>query len=298
MPIPVLDKGWVELVDMMPNTNPEKAIVDAARVSYGTGTKVVNDDITLIRYLMRHRHTTPLEMVEFKFRVQVPMDTWRQWIRHRTANVNEYSTRYSEAIDERQATDPVEWRLQSGNNKQGSAGYLVDWPAGLGPDAHGDPITPGEYLSAIEADFHAQAQEVYQERLKFGIAKEQARKDLPLSTYTRAYWKIDLHNLLHFLSLRMDSHAQLEIREYADAIGCIVAEAVPNVWQAFMDYRLNTITLTALDQLVLAQMGKQDLRSVAESLIANKREREECLNKLERLGLLLPSLVSSSSPSA
>ena len=155
------------------------------RVSYGAGTRRVHEDRGLIRYLMRHHHTTPFEMCELKLHVRVPMDCWRQWIRHRTANVNEYSTRYSIAIDAAQTTPPTDWRMQSPTNRQGSVGLLH--------------VETGAKLSQKEATFHRVARELYEERLAFGVAREQARKDLPLSTYTEAYWKIDLHNL--FLSI-------------------------------------------------------------------------------------------------
>ena len=211
VPCPVLDDGHVRVIDYM---GDDAAIVQAARVSYGAGTKATSDDRGLIRYLLRHRHTTPFEMCSLKLHVRVPMDAWRQWIRHRTASVNETSTRYSIAIEGTQKTAPDEWRLQSSDNKQGSSGFLDS--------------ARGAELTAAEADFQATARRVYDERLELGIAREQARKDLPLCTYTEAYWKMDLHNLLHFLALRMDPHAQLEIRSYADVIGReIVARWVP-----------------------------------------------------------------------
>ena len=199
---PVLNDGFVCLVDAM---GSDDAIVQAARVSYGDGTKSVSDDRTLIRYLMRHRHTTPFEMAEIKLLVRIPMDAWRQWIRHRTASVNEYSTRYSVAIDSAQTTEPDAWRLQTTTNRQGSAGLL-------------DPAE-GAALTASEREFQKSARELYERRVELGVAREQARKDLPLSTYTQAYWKCDLHNLFHFLALRMEEHAQLEIRQYATIIG-------------------------------------------------------------------------------
>ena len=234
---PVLDNGFVRVVDYM---GGDSSIVQAARVSYGTGTKAVNEDRGLIRYLMRHRHTTPFEMAEIKLHVRTPMDNWRQWIRHRTANVNEYSTRYSIAIEDKQKTAPEEWRMQSENNKQGSEGFF--------------PLEQGRYFSERETELHNIAQEVYNERIEAGMAREQARKDLPLSTYTEAYWKIDLHNLLHFLSLRMDSHAQFEIRQYATIIGEeIVSKWVPYVWEAFNDYVLNAVTLTGPEIEILRE---------------------------------------------
>src|SRR5690606_33298289 len=172
---PVLDDGFVCLVDVM---GDDQAVVQAARVSYGAGTRRVSDDRGLIRYLMRHRHSTPFEMAELKLLVRVPMDTWRQWIRHRTANVNEYSTRYSLAIDAAQTTPPNEWRAQATSNRQGSAGLL--------------PVEQGEELTRSERELQEHARRLYEERIEKGVAREQARKDLPLATYTEAYWKVDL----------------------------------------------------------------------------------------------------------
>ena len=209
VPINVLDDGFIRVVDYM---GSDSSIVQAARVSYGAGTKKIHEDRGLIRYLMRHWHSTPFEMCEIKLHVRVPMDSWRQWIRHRTANVNEYSTRYSVAIDAAQTTENSQWRQQSKGNHQGSEGVI---------DAD-----VGAELSASERDFHRQARSLYEHRLSKGVAREQARKDLPLSTYTEAYWKVDLHNLLHFLRLRMDDHAQYEIRCFAKAIG----ETVVSKW--------------------------------------------------------------------
>jgi thymidylate synthase (FAD) len=283
---PVLNDGFVCLVDCM---GDDDAIVQAARVSYGAGTKHVSDDRSLIRYLLRHRHTTPFEMAEIKFLVRVPMDCWRQWIRHRTANVNEYSTRYSVAIDSLQATEPGEWRSQSESNRQGSGEFL---PADL-----------GEQLTASEQEFQAAATKLYNDRLAAGVAREQARKDLPLCTYTEAYWKIDLHNLLHFLALRMDSHAQYEIRAYATTIGeQILKPLFPIAWEAFLDYRVNAAFLTRLDCEVIARLtaaaaaaGTAPPFSDAAFLAAQdpswaslkrSRERDECREKLVRLGLM------------
>lgn len=282
---PVLDDGFVCLVDVM---GSDQAVVQAARVSYGEGTRQVSDDRGLIRYLMRHRHTTPFEMVEVKFLVRVPMDTWRQWIRHRTANVNEYSTRYSLAIDAAQHTAPTEWRTQATQNRQGSGDAL---PADLGAD-----------LTREEAELLDKVRQVYERRIERGVAREQARKDLPLSTYTEAYWKIDLHNLLHFLALRMDSHAQWEIRQYAKTLGEeIVRPLFPLVWEAFVDYRLEGMFLTRLDRALIERlMGRLAAegrsRATLEDFLAvqppqwaelrRSRERDECQEKLIRLGLL------------
>jgi thymidylate synthase (FAD) len=283
---PVLDDGFVCLVDLM---GDDGSVVQAARVSYGEGTRKVSDDRTLIRYLLRHRHTTPFEMAEIKLLVRVPMDCWRQWIRHRTANVNEYSTRYSLAIDAAQATSPDGWRTQAKTNRQGS----------------GEPLSAdeGAELSEAEADFQMAARELYEQRLEAGVAREQARKDLPLSTYTEAYWKIDLHNLLHFLALRMDEHAQQEIRDYATTIGYkIVKPLFPIVWEAFEDYRLGARFLSRLDvevmQRLMAQAAERGeappfdedafLAAQHESWkdLTRCRERDECRDKLAALGIL------------
>ena len=284
---PVLDDGFVALVDCM---GDDGSVVQAARVSYGEGTRKVSDDRQLIRYLLRHAHTTPFEMAEVKFVVRVPMDCWRQWIRHRTASVNEYSTRYSLAIDSMQSTHDDEWRSQAANNRQGSAGLL--------------PRSAGHDLTQSEQELQSLARRVYEERLAAGIAREQARKDLPLSTYTEAYWKIDLHNLLHFLALRMDSHAQLEIRRYAETIGQqIVQPLFPLVWEAFVDYRLESMRLTKLDREVIqrlaARSGKHGLPAGHADFLAAQdpswaalercRERDECLGKLVNLGLVRPA---------
>ena len=275
-----LDDGFVRVIDYF---GADSSIVQAARISYGVGTRAVHEDRSLIRYLLRHRHTTPFEMCEIKLHVRVPMDTWRQWIRHRTANVNEYSTRYSVAIDNTQKTRPNAWRLQSAGNKQGSSGVLE--------------ASLGENLSRREAEFQGIAREVYKERLDAGVSREQARKDLPLSTYTEAYWKIDLWNLMHFLGLRMDLHAQAEIREYADTIGKkIVARWVPTAWEAFQDYHFQSVRLSRLETAIMSRLLAGDLhgaRQNAASLgwletdagskqLRRNRERDEFLEKLRR----------------
>ncbi len=253
---PVLDDGFVRVVDYM---GDDRAVVQAARVSYGEGTKKVSDDRGLIRYLLRHRHTTPFEMCEIKLHVRVPMDAWRQWIRHRTANVNEYSTRYSIAIDASQTTAPDEWRQQATSNRQGSEG-----------SADRDL---GETLSAQERELQDYARRVYNERLEHGIAREQARKDLPLSTYTEAYWKVDLHNLLHFLALRMDMHAQEEIREYATVIGeRIASKWVPLTWEAFEDYRRGGAFFSRIEREILRLVVHGD--------------RDAATRRAEELGIL------------
>ena len=270
-PYEVGSDGFLRVVDYM---GGEASIVQAARVSYGAGTKTVHDDRGLLRYLLRHRHTTPFEMARIKLHVRVPMDTWRQWIRHRTAGVNEYSTRYSVAIDSMEMTKPDEWRMQAAGNRQGSDGYL-------------DSVGVGAVLSEHEAQMHVTARRIYKERLDCGVAREQARKDLPLSTYTEAYWTIDLHNLLGFLSLRMDSHAQQEIREYAEVIGRLVALWVPEVWSAFLDYRLGAMQLSRREVKILSSIMREDTEGIRPTGLP-KREMKEFEAKLQRMGVAVP----------
>jgi len=280
----VLDRGFVRVIDYM---GTDESIVQAARVSYGKGTKSVSGDRGLIRYLMRHRHTTPFEMCELKLHVRVPMDCWRQWIRHRTASVNEYSTRYSVAMDDAQITNPSAWRSQARINKQGSADFL--------------PRVEGGELSRSEQKLQLSARSVYLNRLKAGVAREQARKDLPLSTYTEAYWKINLHNLFHFLSLRMDSHAQLEIRSYANVIGKKIVKAwCPVAWEAFEEYRLGSVSLSRLENDLMVQIingkGRYAISLAKRAGILKKgksgykrsRERAEIESKLDAFGLKIP----------
>jgi len=275
--LPVLDDGFVRLVDYM---GTDSAIVQAARISYGHGTRTPSSDRTLIRYLMRHRHTTPFEMCEIKLHVRVPMDAWRQWIRHRTASVNEYSTRYSIAIDSAQQTAADDWRHQSSSSKQGSEGHIES--------------AMGATLSAREKELHQLSRAVYAERLAAGVAREQARKDLPLSTYTEAYWKIDLHNLLHFLDLRLAPNAQYEIRSYARRIAEIVERWCPLAWEAFTDYRLENVSLSRSDTAVVQMLASGDLDAVLQVAKAVgfltkdgtlTREGAEFEAKLSRLGL-------------
>ena len=274
--------GFVRVVDVM---GGDHSVVQAARVSYGKGTKSVSEDRGLIRYLMRHHHTTPFEMASIKFMIKCPMDVWRQWIRHRTASVNEYSTRYSIAIDEMATTDPSAWRYQSKTNKQGSSQEYLD-------------VNEGRHLSDEEAYFQNEALNIYKERIDAGVAREQARKDLPLSTYTVAYWKMDLHNLLHFLRLRLDSHAQKEIREFAEVIATIVEKWVPESWAAFNDYRMNSMSLTSPEIKILshyAEYGPAGLDTLIENLglieyrkdgtVKSNREREEAKVKFAKLNM-------------
>ncbi|MDH3242036.1 MAG: FAD-dependent thymidylate synthase [Alphaproteobacteria bacterium] len=237
--LPVLDHGFVRVVDYM---GDDAAIVQAARVSYGKGTRRVSEDAGLINYLMRHRHTTPFEMCEIKYHVKLPIFVARQWIRHRTANVNEYSARYSILDNEFYLPKPEHLGVQSAANRQGRGEALTGAEAErvmallredsertyahyedmLNEDAAGNPKDPGRQ----------------------GLARELARMNLTLNFYTQWYWKIDLHNLLHFLSLRADPHAQYEIRAYADVMLDTVRRWVPVAYDAFCQYRLGGFHLS------------------------------------------------------
>ncbi len=234
--IKCLDKGFVRLVDSMGGDN---AIVQAARVSYGKGTSKVNQDRGLIRYLMRHRHTTPFEMVEFKFHCKMPIFVARQWVRHRTANINEYSLRYSEARDEFYYPDPGHIQFQSALNKQGRSGNV--------PKELTDKVL--KYFKEIsERSF-----DMYKELNEAGLARELIRAILPVNLYTEWYWKNDLHNLLHFIGLRSDSHAQYEIRVYSDAMAVAVKKIAPFAWEAYQDYVVSGLRFSRIEQSLLEQ---------------------------------------------
>jgi thymidylate synthase (FAD) len=235
---PVLDHGFVRVVDYM---GDDAAIVQAARVSYGAGTKAARDDAGLIRYLMRHWHSTPFEMCEIKLHVKLPVFVARQWIRHRTANVNEYSARYSILDREFYIPAPEHLAAQSTVNNQGRGAVL-----------EGDEAA--RVLEMLKSDA-GRAYDHYQEMLsqdgQQGLARELARMNLPANVYTQWYWKVDLHNLFHFLRLRADAHAQYEIRVYAEQICRLVADWVPAAYAAFEDYRLGAVSLSATGVEVL-----------------------------------------------
>jgi thymidylate synthase (FAD) len=235
---PVLDHGIVRLVDYM---GDDAAIVQAARVSYGAGTRAVSNDEGLIRYLMRHWHSTPFEMCEAKFHIKLPVFVARQWIRHRTANVNEVSARYSILDREFYIPEAGNLAAQSTVNNQGRGAVL-----------QGDEAA--RVLALLKEDA-ARAYDHYEAMLsqdgQQGLARELARMNLPMNIYTQWYWKTDLHNLFHFLRLRADPHAQYEIRVYAEAMGAIVADWVPLAWGAFRDYRQGAVTLSAQAVAVL-----------------------------------------------
>ena len=231
--VPVLDHGFVRVIDYM---GDDAAIVQAARVSYGAGTRQARDDRGLIRYLMRHRHSTPFEMCEIKLHVKLPIFVARQWIRHRTANVNEYSARYSVMDREFYIPAPEQLAAQSSANRQGRGETLEGEEAAevlrlLRDDA---AQTYDNYQRMLNQTFEGETIE----EGRRGLARELARMNLTANVYTQWYWKTDLHNLFHFLSLRADPHAQYEIRVYADAIGALTKAWVPAAWEAFEDYRL------------------------------------------------------------
>ena len=246
----------VRLVDSMGN---DAAIVQAARVSYGAGTKSVSNDRALIRYLMRHKHTTPFEMVEFKFHIKAPIYVARQWLRHRTASVNEMSARYS--IVDTGFFLPDELRKQSNNRGQG----------GEEPFGEGNPNLMAKQKSSCDLAFH-----VYEELIDKGVSRELARAHLPQNTFTEFYWKIDLHNLLHFLQLRIDDHAQKEIRDLAKQTYDLIKPLCPMTCEAFEDFRLGSVTLSRLE--VLAIKNKN-------SIIPGQGENHEFQDKLTALDL-------------
>lgn len=288
-PVPVLDHGFVRVVDYM---GDDAAIVQAARVSYGRGTRTARSDRGLIRYLMRHRHTSPLEMCELKLHVKLPIFVARQWIRHRTASVNEISARYSILDREFYLPAPEAVAVQSSSNRQGRGAALDDAGA-------------QQVLQLLRRDA-AQAFGTYEDLLNDAgdgepvdagrpqVARELARINLTLSTYTQWYWKIDLHNLLHFLSLRMDPHAQHEIRVYGEAIGSLVSAWVPMAWEAFCDYRLGSVTFSREEVELLQQLVRgadPDVLLPTSSL--SLRERRALR---QTLGLGPPRAASTESP--
>ena len=270
--MPVLDHGFVRVVDYM---GDDTSIVQSARVSYGKGTKKVSTDSGLIKYLMRHRHSTPFEMCEIKYHIKLPIFIARQWIRHRTANVNEYSARYSIMDKEFYVPERENLAAQSTNNRQGR-GELIN-----GKQA--DSI-----LKILKEDAERNYQH-YEEMLnekydgsiiddkKQGLARELARMNLTLNSYTQWYWKTDLLNLLNFLALRADSHAQFEIREYADVMLNTVKKWVPTTYDAFIDYRVGGMELSAKGKIVIQKMIKGEKCDI-ESSGLSKREWNELMD--------------------
>ena len=275
-PHPVLDHGFIRLIDYM---GDEPAVVQAARVSYGKGTKQSSEDRGLLRYLMRHRHSTPLEMCEIKLHVKLPVFVARQWIRHRTANVNEYSARYS--ILEREFYVPKldDIQQQSTTNKQGRAGALTEKDR---------LYIQSQMQQSAERDFDLYDTLTFNEEDEnardpgFNVARELARINLPLSTYTEWYWKVDLHNLLHFLSLRADPHAQMEIRAYADVMLRMVQLWVPDIYEAFIDYRMEAHTFSRQEMAIL----RRTMANIAGGLLSSTElTARECAEFNKALGL-------------
>jgi thymidylate synthase (FAD) len=274
--IPVLDHGFIRVTDYM---GDDAAIVQAARVSYGKGTRRVSEDAGLIRYLMRHRHSTPFEMCEIKYHVKLPIFIARQWIRHRTANVNEYSARYSILDREFYIPAPEHLAAQSAVNRQGRGDVLDGAEAAhvldlLREDATRTYDHYAEMLNEDEAG-------AVRDPSRLGLARELARMNLTLNTYTQWYWKTDLHNLFHFLSLRADAHAQYEIRAYAEAMLTTVEAWVPVACQAFRDYRLGAVTLSAQMLAAVQRMLAGEAVEQANSGL-NRREWVELIAALGR----------------
>ena len=241
-PLPVLDQGFIRVVDYM---GDDAAVVQAARVSYGKGTKQVSTDQGLINYLMRHRHTTPFEMCEIKLHVKLPIFVARQWIRHRTASVNEYSARYSVLDDGSYRPEIGQLAAQAAHNRQGR-GELLD--AGMA-EAVLDRLAAS--AASAEATYRWLLGDAPGEP---GLSRELARMVLPLSAYTQWYWKIDLHNLLHFVALRADAHAQYEIRAYAEVLARIIETWVPITAAAFRDYRIDGVALSGKGLAVVKRL--------------------------------------------
>jgi thymidylate synthase (FAD) len=278
--IRLYDHGFIALIDAMPRLVPagqtaDSAIVQAARVSYGAGTRRVNEDRGLIRYLLRHRHTTPFEMVEFKFHVSMPIFIARQWIRHRTANVNEYSGRYSVLPDRFYRPGPDQVRKQSRANRQGSESLF-----GTSDNTPEEALTARQFMEYLEEAERLHAR--YADLVARGVSRELARIGLPVSLYTQWYWKCDLHNILRFLSLRMDPHAQEEIRAYAVAMHDLIAPIVPVTMEAFADYELGAVRLTRLEVEALRSRAAGGSDALATD---NARERAEWEQKRAILGL-------------
>ncbi len=260
----VLDHGFIRVVDYM---GSDSAIVQAARVSYGKGTKQISQDEALIKYLMRHHHTTPFEMCEIKFHVKLPIFVARQWIRHRTANVNEYSARYSIFDNEFYTPKPEQVAKQSDNNKQGSGEAF-------------DPDTSKEIIDSLTNDSNL-VYSHYEKFIEQGLAREIARTNLMLNYYTQFYWKIDLHNLLHFLKLRADKHAQYEIRVYAEVMLDIIKKWVPLAYNAFVEYCLESACISRTGLEIIRKLIKGENVTREESNIG-KREWGELMSILDK----------------
>ena len=273
--MPVLDHGFVRVVDYMGN---DTSIVQSARVSYGKGTKKVSTDSGLIKYLMRHRHSTPFEMCEIKYHVKLPIFVARQWIRHRTANVNEYSARYSILDKEFYIPEKEHLAAQSKDNRQGR-GTLIN-----GKQADEILNMLKEDAQRNYDDYERMLNEKYDgtviDEKKQGLARELARMNLTLNAYTQWYWKTDLLNLLNFLSLRADNHAQYEIRAYADVMIDSLKRWVPITYEAFMDYRVGGTEISAKGKEVIKKLMKGEKLDIDQSGLS-KREWNELMEAFD-----------------
>lgn len=261
--------GFVRLVDVM---GDDSSIVQAARVSYGSGTKKVHEDRGLIRYLIRHQHWTPVEMVEFKFHVKIPVFVARQWIRHRTANVNEVSARYTEMKDEMYLPPLEHISAQSKDNKQGR-------------ESESFPKEVANEIQSLISESNQSQYDVYQKLLDLGVARELARTVLPVGHYTEWYWKIDLRNLMNFLALRLDPHAQWEIRVYAEAMAQIVKQIAPVAWEAFEDYILHSSHLSRYETEIVKEIVNTtsiNLEELAKEKGLKGRELTEFISKFSK----------------
>ena len=276
VPIPVLDHGFVRLIDYM---GDDAAIVQAARVSYGAGTKKRSEDAALIRYLLRHKHTSPFEMVEVKLHIKAPIFVARQWVRHRTASANEISGRYSILSDEMYLPDDTQISFQSNDNKQGRSTTEV-------PDGLRERVR--ELLLAGQREAYAG----YQELIDAEIARELARIALPVSIYTEWYWKMNLHNLFHFLGLRTDAHAQFEIRIYAEAICLIVQRLAPVAYGAFIDYSRDATNLSGPERAIVTRVLRGDPIRPEDWERIGKRERREFAQKFGLDAANLPGVAT------
>ena len=259
-----LDHGFIRVVDYMGNDN---SIVDAARVSYGRGNKSVKDDESLIRYLMKHKHTTPFEMCEIKLHVKLPIFVARQWMRHRTASINEYSARYSILDNEYYLPEEENMLPQSNINKQGRGDFLENWEKQNG-------IALIKESSEKSFENYFEMLNLEENPNKKGISREIARITLPVNVYTQFYWKIDLHNFMHFIKLRVDKHAQLEIRKYAEILLEILKIWTPICYSAFVDYNLSAYSISKNGILLLVDILANNKKNLADYCLS-KREIQE-----------------------
>ena len=267
LPVKLHEHGFIYLTDYM---GDDGSVAEAARTSYGKGTTQINDDVKLIRHLMRHWHTSPFEMVVLKFHMKIPLFVAQQVLRHRTASLNQYSLRYSLPIRE-SYLPPVSAMLpQSSSNNQGR---------------EGEPLENAEYLRNLMEANSEEALENYDIMIDGGLSRELARTVIPTSFYTEMYWCCDLHNIFHFLRLRCDKHAQQEIRDLADAMASIVQQCVPECYQAFMDYRVNSIQFSALELQTLADVLNTNELNFSEGM--TKREQGELMAKLDKVRSLI-----------